>query len=151
MHLTHSASWNGQTGVVIMLGKHGGPVWAASVKQKIVGRSSTETELIALDYPLPQVMAISYILKELGYDVRPIVVYQDNQSTIKMTQKGYDASSHTKHILVRYFYIKERVDAGDVIIQYLPTEHMIADLLTKPLTGKLFKIMRQLILNLSEQ
>jgi len=141
----------GQTGVVIMLGKHGGPVWAASVKQKIVGRSSTETELIALDYPLPQVMAISYILKELGYDVRPIVVYQDNQSTIKMTQKGYDASSHTKHILVRYFYIKERVDAGDVIIQYLPTEHMIADLLTKPLTGKLFKIMRQLILNLSEQ
>jgi len=123
----------------------------ASVKQKLVSRSSTEAELIALDYPLSQLMAVKYLLINLGYTVKPMIIYQDNKSTIRMAEKGYDCGSHTKHILVRYFYIQERIAKGDVIVQYLPTENMIADILTKPLTGKLFVVMRNLILNISSE
>ena len=147
---THS-DMKGHTGCVMMMSPHGGPLWAASVKQKLVSKSSTEAELIALDYTIAQLMAVKYLLLDLGYNVEPMVVFQDNKSTIKMTEKGYDVGSNTKHVLVRYFYIKERIDCGDIKIVYLPTTDMIADLLTKPLTGNLFLRLRKSMMNLIDE
>jgi hypothetical protein len=49
---------------------------------------------------------------------------------------------------VRYFFIKERIAEGQVRLSYLPTEDMIADLLTKPVQGKLFVKLRDTLLGL---
>jgi len=146
---TTHVDMKGHTGCVMMMSPRGGPMWVASVKQKLVSKSTTEAELIALDYPISQLMAVKYLLNDLGYTCDPMIVYQDNKSTIKMTEKGYDCGSNTKHIMVRYFYIKERIENGDINVCYLPTEDMIADLLTKPLTGKLFLRLRNLMLNIN--
>lgn len=78
------------------------------------------------------------------------MVFQDNQSTIAIAERGGSATGRTKHIAVRYYYIKERLDELDIAIQYLPTENMVADILTKPLTGKLFVKQRKELLNLQE-
>jgi ABC-type nitrate/sulfonate/bicarbonate transport system substrate-binding protein len=64
-----------------------------------------------------------------------------------LVKRGNSASDRTRHVAIRYYWIKDRVDAGEVEIVYMPTEDMIADALTKPLQGEAFKRLRQLLLN----
>jgi hypothetical protein len=56
-------------------------------------------------------------------------------------------SFKSKHISVRYFYAREKIDSGELKIIKLPTEKMIADVLTKPMTGVKYKIMVEWLLN----
>ena len=49
--------------------------------------------------------------------------------------------------MVRYFLIKDRVDQGEVNIKYCLTEQMWSDILTKPLQGQQFRLMRAMIMN----
>ena len=64
-----------------------------------------------------------------------------------MIKNGMSKSDRTRHMNVRYFWTKERVDSGDIEIVYTPTDDMIADILTKPLQGDKFRILRQFLLN----
>ena len=65
---------------------------------------------------------------------------QDNTSTILLENNGHTSSTkRTKHIDIRYFYVEEKVDSKDVIVEYCPTKHMRADIFTKPLHSNLFK------------
>ena len=75
------------------------------------------------------------------------VIYQDNTSTITMAEKGRSTSDRTRHIHVRYFFIKDRIDSNELQLVYVPTKDMIADILTKPLQGDLFRKLRALLLN----
>jgi hypothetical protein len=79
---------------------------------------------------------------------KPAVLYQDNQSTIRLLRNGKSSSDRTKHINIRYFWLKDRIDCKDVLVEYMPTEDMIADILTKPLQGDQFIKLRQLLMNL---
>ena len=53
----------------------------------------------------------------------------------------------TRHMIVRYFWTKERVDNGEIQIIYNSTDDMVADILTKPLQGDKFLILRRMLLN----
>jgi hypothetical protein len=74
-------------------------------------------------------------------------VYQDNKSTIIMAEKGCSTSERTRHINIRYFFVKDRINTGEQKVVYKPTTEMIADLLTKPLQGELFRVLRKELLN----
>ena len=139
------ADLKGHTGIVVTFGLDGGPVFCYSSKQRLISKSSTEAELIALDKSVGYLMAMTYFLEDLGIQVTPVHVYQDNQSAIKLTENGYSSMSKTKHIGIRYFYVKERVDAGDIIIHYKPTEELVADFFTKPLIGNPFYTYRDVL------
>ncbi len=91
---------------------------------------------------------MAYARRTYGVRLGPAVVYQDNKSTMALMAKGRSTSSRTKHINIRYFFVKDRVESGEVVITYAPTEAMIADLLTKPLQGELFRKLRRSLLNL---
>ena len=67
-----------------------------------------------------------------------------------MAEKGRSTSDRTRHINVRYFWIKDRIDTGELELKYLATKDMIADILTKPLQGELFRKLRALLLNWTE-
>ena len=86
-------------------------------------------------------------LIEQGYALGPAIVKQDNQSTMIMANKGISTSEKTRHIGTRYFWVKDRIESKEVILEYLESENMIADILTKPLQGTLFRRMRALLLN----
>ena len=60
-------------------------------------------------------------------------------STIALVEKGNSQSIRTRHIYIRYFFIKDRIDNNEFVIKYKPTDNMIADLFTKPLQGSKFK------------
>ena len=68
------------------------------------------------------------------------LMYQDNKSTILLVENGKASNgrSRTWHINIRYFFVKDRVDSGEVKIEYCPTKEMVADYFTKPLQGASF-------------
>ena len=73
-------------------------------------------------------------------------MWQDSQSTILAALGGSKGSKRTKHIDIRYYEVKGLVEPGHIKINYMPTERMTADYLTKPLQGELFKaICRQVM------
>jgi hypothetical protein len=128
------------TGAFVTLGN--GPISVSSKKQKLTTKSSTEAELVGLSDSVPQAVWIKELLEGQGYPVKPAKVFQDNKSTIALANKGKSTSSRTRHIAIRYFFIKDRIDAGEVVIEHLGSDQMIADGLTKPLQGEAFKISR---------
>ena len=74
------------------------------------------------------------------------MIHQDNEAAIKLCENGLASSKRSRHIDIRYFFIQDRVKAGDIQIQYLSTKDMIADFLTKPLIGQQFYKLRDLLL-----
>ena len=67
-----------------------------------------------------------------------------------MAEKGRSTSDKTRHINIRYFFVKHYMDSDELKIEYLPTEEMVADVLTKPLQGDLFGRMRNKLLNMDD-
>jgi hypothetical protein len=136
-----------QTGVTITLGE--GVTYAKSTTQQLNSKSSTEAELIALTDASGHVIWVRDYLIGQGYPIGPATIYQDNMSTMALVKKGYSTSNNTRHINIRYFFIKDRIDNEELKIEYLPTEDMIADFFTKPLQGDLFKKLRDKVLGLN--
>jgi hypothetical protein len=80
---------------------------------------------------------------EQGYDMEPSLLYQDNMSTILLETNGRASSSkRTKHIKVKYYLIKDKVDRGEITIEHCPTEQMWTDINTKPKQGTVFRAFR---------
>jgi len=131
------------------LGHFSGTVFAFSKKQLITADSSTAVEFIGTHKACQQIGWTQNLLSEMGIPIlSPTVVYQDNMSTIKLIHhKGNEA--RTKHIDLRYNVIREFLQKQKIIVKYLPTEYMIADMLTKPLSGLLFSRLSTRLLNLS--
>jgi hypothetical protein len=133
------------TGVTISMGK--GPIMSKSTKQKLVSKSSTEAELIALSDSASSVIWVRNFLEAQGYKMPPAEVYQDNTSTMAMIAAGMPTSNRTRHISIRFFFVKDRVASGELDISYMPTIDMVGDILTKPLQGELFLKLRKELLN----
>jgi hypothetical protein len=134
------------SGLYVTMGK--GPIFYRSSKQKIVTKSSTESELIALSDESSHLLWCRSFLESQGYKLPPSKVFEDNQSSISMLKTpGRVTSGRTKHIKVRYFYLREKIEEKEVDLQYMSTRDMIADILTKPLQGKSFKYLRNKLLN----
>ena len=135
----------GQTGGTMSLGT--GVVHGRSSKQKLNAKSSTEAEIIGVSEYLPfHIWAVNF-LNEQGYNIDRKLLYQDNQSAIRLEKNGRNScTGNSRHIDIRYFFVKDRVDSGNMEIQYCPTEEMLADFFSKPLQGKLFRKFRDLIM-----
>jgi hypothetical protein len=99
------------TGEVITLG--GGAIVSKSSKQKLVSRSSTEAELIGLSDGLSTVLWVKNFLEEQGFNAK-IIIHQDNKSTIALAENGKSTTNRTRHINIRYFFIKEKIDNKEV-------------------------------------
>ena len=80
-----------------------------------------------------------------GYNVKDNVMYQENKSAILMIMNGGNScTGNSRHIHMRYFWIKDRIDQKEVRVEYLPTYMMLADYYTKPLQGSCFRTLRNL-------
>jgi len=60
---------------------------------------------------------------------------------------GKSNSERTRHIAIRFYFVKDRVESKEIALQYLPTGDMLADILTKPLQGCAFRKLRKSLLN----
>ena len=139
----------GHTGATLSLGK--GAIYSGSWKQRLVSRSSTESELIGVYDVLPQVLWMKQFLEEQGRLDTTTIVYQQNMSSILLERNGRSSSTkRTKHMHIRYFYVTEQVHNKTIHITHCPTEEMVADVFTKPLQGSLFTKMRNYVMGNEE-
>jgi hypothetical protein len=135
------------TGGIIMMGK--GTLYARSSKQKINTKSSTEAELVGASDFLSQTLWTQYFLQAQGYYVTENDYYQDNMSAMLLETNGRaSAGQRSRHINIRYFFIKDRIAKGDINLVHCPTTRMIADYFTKPLQGPLFRTFRDIIMGI---
>ena len=124
-----------------------GTVTTKSIKQKLNAKNSTETEVIGLSDILPYNIWFCNFMKHQGYIIKENILYQENQSAIRMKKNGRNScNGRSRHISIRYFFVKDRVNKGEVSIKYCPSLYMIADYFTKALQGRLFHILRQVIM-----
>ena len=80
------------------------------------------------------------------------VILQDNTSAIQLERYGKRSSTkRTQHIDIRYFYVTSKIyDQTVTAITYCPTKEMVADYLSKPLQGSLFRTHRNSIMGINE-
>jgi hypothetical protein len=124
-----------------------GAAMSKCAKQKLNVKSSTEAELVgASDYLSYPIWAKKFLAYQ-GYALKENILYQDNQSTIRFERNGRKSCGpNSRHIDIRYFFIKDRIGLETIDLQHCPTEQMLADFFTKPLQGSLFRKFRDVIM-----
>lgn len=129
------------TGAVMTMGE--GAVQSTSIKQKLNTRSSCEAELVGADDASTKILWTKLFLEEQGYRVKKNILYQDNKSTILLLENGKRSSGkRTRAINIRYFFLTDQQQKGNLSVEYCPTGEMIGDFLTKPLQGRDYKKFR---------
>ena len=133
------------TGGAMSFGR--GAIICKSSKQKLNTKSSTEAEFVGASDYLPHPIWVKNFLTAQGYTVRENILEQDNESAIKLERNGrMSAGPKSRHIAIRYFWIKDRVKTENISIRHCPTLQMVADFFTKPLQGGLFQTFRDVIM-----
>jgi hypothetical protein len=159
MHGFYDANWGEDThdgksrcGYVFMYA--GGPVSWWSGKQSVVATSTTHAEFIAQDFAGREVAHMTKFLTDLGLfnnDGMAVFgainntpqLFGDNQGALALAQNPRGRHKGTKHIAVKYFYIRELLKDGIMNLQYCPTRYNTADIMTKPLARPLFEQHRE--------
>ena len=110
----------------------GGAISWYSKIQTCVSLSTTEAEYIAAATAAVEGIWLQRLIQELGiYETKPFTLYNDNQSCISLA-KNRKQSGKTKHIDVKYHFIRDIIEEGQLHFQYTSTKDMWADYLTKP-------------------
>ena len=115
------------TGINLTMGK--GTIYGGSLKHKFISKSSTEAELINVSDGINQSLWTKFFFECKGYVVNSSTIYQDNKASILVEWNGKRSSKKgTRFIHIRYFFITDKVQNGEVDNKYMPTGEMIADI-----------------------
>ena len=133
----------GRSGICVLI--NGGVVSAHSKKQTILTKSSTESEMVSLEFAIT--IALDIHRKCLSFNIPCDIpmIFQDNRSVLDLIMAGKPTSLRTKHISLKYFIAHDLVKQNKITLKWCPASHMIADIFTKPLIGSAFKYICNLL------
>ena len=143
----------GQAGIVISIGDegYGGPIEAKSARARNNHVGSMMYELDALHHMINGPIFIRELLNEIGYPQGPVIVFEDNKACIDLIRRGKISTGVTRHIAAKYYYAKDLIAQGIIVLRHCPTRLMIADILTKHMGGPDFKKMSLRLRNAIQQ
>ena len=128
---------------------HGAPLCWGSRKQKSIALSSCESEIVALSEAAKEVIYLRKFVRGLvpSLPEGPTVLSTDNKAARDLS---YNPEHHdrSKHIARRHFFIRDMVEAQEIVVPLVSTEDNDADFFTKPLSPKRFKMLRRKVMNL---
>ena len=128
------------SGNVFLLG--GGAITWSSRKQSSVALSTVEAEYMALSVATQEAIWLRHLQEELGVtNTGPNLIYEDNQGAISMA-KNPVFHKRTKHVQIRYHFMREAVEQGTITLEYCRTDEMLADSFTKALAHDQFEKLR---------
>ncbi|KAJ9542059.1 LOW QUALITY PROTEIN: hypothetical protein OSB04_028565 [Centaurea solstitialis] len=111
-----------------------------SKKQNFVSASTAEAEYVAAGICCAHVLWMRNQLQDYDIQLSKIPIYCDNTSAIAIANNPV-LHSKTKHIEVKYHFIRDHVMNGDIELHFVPTEYQLADLFTKPLDVTRFNML----------
>ena len=123
----------------------GALVFAKSSMLSIMCQSATEAELVTTALGADDAEYVNEIKQSMKLPVNKYELMEDNQSVIEMLKNGKPTSQRTRHIGMRHFIVSDLMKQGKLSVVWCPTDKMIADIWTKPLTGKTFTKFRDMI------
>lgn len=119
------------SGYVFYLGC--GPITWRSKRQSSVALSTAEAEYISASAACQEALWVKELLKQVGIDMsKPIRLFNDNQSAISLARNPVQ-HSRTKHIAIRYHFLRDQVEQGVIDLAYCSTQDNVADVFTKGL------------------
>ncbi|CAA0841943.1 cysteine-rich RLK (RECEPTOR-like protein kinase) 8 [Striga hermonthica] len=119
------------SGVLVFLGS--APISWQSLKQKIVALSTCEAEYVAAATTACQVVWLRRLLGELtGKEARPPALMVDNQPAIALANNPV-LHDRSKHIDTRFHFIRDCINEGHIVLEFVESGRQLADILTKPL------------------
>lgn len=125
------------TGCLVFIGSN--LVMWRSTKQRTVALASTEAEYMALSDGCKEVLWLSQFLQEVGLKNKdPIIIRVDNEGSMNLAEKQI-ILARSKHIDIRYHFIREKIEDGSIKLKQVSTSNNIADALTKGLTREKFE------------
>jgi len=128
------------TGYVFMM--NGGAVAWCSRRQRGTSVSTTESEYVALFEASKEAVWMRSVLRHIGFNQEiPTPLLCDNQSAIKLIFNP-EFHKRTKHIDVKYHFIREKQQDGTINVEYVDTTLQLADIFTKPLDAVRFRKLR---------
>ncbi len=140
------------TGCTLHIGRVSASIMTYTKKQSITADSSTVAEYIAAHQAAKQIMWARNLLQELGFPQKqPTTLFEDNKSTIRLILSNEGSSGKSKHIDLRYRMINEQVKLKRINMEYLCSEDMISDMLTKTTGPAVFLHLRSKILGSSHE
>jgi hypothetical protein len=116
-------------------------VFWASKKQNSVAFSTAEAKYIATGHCCVQLLWMRQTLSDYGYKLTKVLLLCDNESAICMADNPVE-HSRTKHIAIRYHFLRDHQQRGDIEIAYVTIKEQLADIFTKPLDEKTFTKLR---------
>lgn len=129
------ATCKSTSGYCIFLGTS--PVSWKTKKQTVVARSTAEAEYRAMALTTCEITWLSSLLKDLGlHNLPPSVLNCDNQAALAIAANPV-MHEKTKHIDIDYHYVRDQLQAGHIVTQHVPSQHQVADILTKIFPVKL--------------
>ncbi|GJU63330.1 hypothetical protein Tco_1245165 [Tanacetum coccineum] len=123
----------------------------SSKKQDCTAMSTAEAEYVSLSACCAQVIWMRTQLLDYGYKYNRIPMYCDSKSAIAISCNPVQHSK-TKHIDIRYHFIKEHVEKGTMEIYFVGTEYQLADLFTKALPKERFEyLVHRIVIIMAQQ
>lgn len=110
-----------------------GPIAWQSSKQKTVVTSTTEAELLSLSKTAKEVMAITRLFEQISFDPeeQPVIKCDNLQTVGIVTKERSPYATKLKHLDIHQFWLRQEYANGKILIQWVPTNGMTADGLTK--------------------
>lgn len=106
-------------------------------KQQSVAMSSAEAEYVAAAGCCVNVLWMKSQLSDYGIHYKSVPIFCDNTSEIVISNNPV-LHQRTKHIDIRYHFIRDHIMNGEIELHFIPTEYQLADIFTKPLDEPTF-------------
>ena len=139
-------------GSFLSIGQHSAAIAVHSRKiTSCVALSSMEAEYVTLSETARTVIYMRQFLSDIGFpQLKPTTIFEDNKSAISLASCS-NIPKKSRHILLRYHFIKFAVESGLIEVHYIDTKLQRADSLTKVLTKNEFISARANLLNLNDE
>ncbi|KAK2973279.1 hypothetical protein RJ640_015680 [Escallonia rubra] len=117
-------------------------VSCSSKKRNSVALSTTEAEYVAVGACCAQILWMKQTLLDFGLKYDHIPILCDNSSAIDLSKNPIQ-HSRTKHIEIKHYFIRDHVHKGDIVLDFVETNHQLVNIFTKPLDSKRVSALRR--------
>ena len=122
-----------------------------SATQKVVSTSTAEAEYYSLGTAGQDAMFLRELMSTVDLQqTAPTIIYEDNTACLAIANNPI-TSKRARHIKVKYHYIRQLIEDKELIVKYMPTDDMLADIFTKPLDKDKHNKFTRLIMNIKDK
>lgn len=129
----------------VMILFNGPVVWKAGL-QDTVTTSTTEAEILSLERTAKESYALDRLLRDISLDLGPLKIYCDNLQSIRLVvEENQRITTKLRHVDIQNMWLKQEFKKGRFLVEYLQTDKMPADGLTKALSRSKFEHFRSML------